>query len=81
MENYTSKIDFLKADYPAVYISFCEHYNREKDVDKYIRECLKMRLDINRYSQYIHGGVLPSLQKEREAGLIHKGKSTKEKFG
>ena len=43
-------------------------------MDDYIKECLKMRLDNDRYSQYIHGGVLPSIQKDREAGLIHKGK-------
>ena len=74
MEKYCQKINFLKTDYPAVYIGFCKHYKRDKDVDDYIKECLKMRLDNDRYSQYIHGGVLPSIQKDREAGLIHKGK-------
>ena len=43
-------------------------------MDSYITECLQLRdSEPERYELYIHGGMLPTLQKQRDARMLKKG--------
>ena len=66
----------LKADYPAFYIAFCKSLGLQKEIDNYIKECMRLRdAEPEKYELYIHGGMLPTLQKQRDAGMLKKGNS------
>ena len=75
MMSYQAKIAYLKSDYPAVYIDYCKHHGMNEDLANYILQCLKLKdAGAERYAQYIHGGVIPTIEKIREKGLLKKGK-------
>ena len=68
------KKNVLKIDYPGVYIQFCEYSNQDKELSMYIQECLNLRdAGPATFGQYFHGGVLPTLDKDRKAGLLGHG--------
>ena len=72
---YNDKINVLKDDYPAVYISFCRYYNLLKEKDEFIDECLALRnTGVFNYPTYVHGGLLPSFDRMRENKQIRNGK-------
>ena len=64
----------MKNDYPAVYIAYCEDFKLSKQIDNYVAECMMSTNDPLMYSKYIHGGVLPTLDKMRKEGKLKRGK-------
>ena len=45
------------------------------ELENYVAESLKMRNDgPYQYAQYIHGGVIPTLESQRANGELEKGK-------
>ena len=69
------KLDALKLDYPAVYIDYCQYFNKKEDLDKYVEECMRLRVEWRtKLIYYLHGGVLPTLKKDRESGNLRTGK-------
>ena len=73
-EQFEEKIDLLKNDYPAVYIAYCQDFRLDKQLNSYVAECMMRVNDPLKYSQYIHGGVLPTLDKMRKEGKLKRGK-------
>ena len=44
-------------------------------MDKYIEDSLELRdAGADKYGQYIHGGVIPTIDQQREQGMLTKGK-------
>ena len=66
----------MKIDYPAVYIAYCKHFKLNEKLEKYVTECMSeiARNDPLKYATYIHGGILPTLEKERQTGMLKYGK-------
>ena len=64
----------MRNDYPAVYIAYCEDFKLSKQIDNYVAECMMKKHDPLKYAQYIHGGVLPTLNKLRNEGKLKRGK-------
>ena len=61
--DYESKKDYLKSEYPGVFINYCKHFDMHEELDKYIAECLKLRnAGVGKYAQYIFGGVIPTIE-------------------
>ena len=66
----------MKIDYPAVYVAYCQYFKMNEQLDKYVTECMNEsnRLHPLKYATYIHGGILPTLEKERQEGKLEYGK-------
>ena len=73
-----AKLNYLKEDYPAVYIDYCKLNDMQEEQAKYIFECLTL-LDVEaeKYVKYIQGGVIPLIESQRKEGLLEKGKFLK----
>ena len=62
-----TKIEVLKRDYPALYIEYCKYFGLKTKIDDYIAECLELKeAGVYRYAQYMYGGVIPTLEIQRE---------------
>ena len=73
--DYESKVKILKEDYPTVYVGFLQVHDQCYEVAKFVSGCMKMK-DVGpiEYAQYIHGGIIPTLEFERAAGEFKEGK-------
>ena len=48
--------------------------NAESEIENYMTWCKQMRQSVENYSLYIHGFLIPEIQKQREGGKLSKGK-------
>ena len=48
--------------------------NAESEIEDYMAWCKQKRESIENYSLYIHGFLIPEIQKQREGGKLSKGK-------
>ena len=46
----------------------------ESEIEDYMALCKQMRESVENYSLYIHGFLIPEIQKQREGGKLSKGK-------
>ena len=75
--NDQEKIEVIKDNYPAFYLTFCSDCNLSDKTTQFINECSLLRdVGPKQYSKFVHGYVLPTLHLQREAGLLVKGKFT-----
>ena len=49
--------------------------NAESEIEAYMAQCKQMRESVENYSLYIHGFLIPEIQKQRDGGKLSKGKS------
>ena len=42
LDGHAQITQFLKADYPAVYLQYCKDQNLQKEESEYIKECLNI---------------------------------------
>ena len=76
--DFKMQVALLEVDYPAVYIAYLQSYGigMQETLEAYIKKCLCLEdAGPGTYEQYIHGGVLPTLQRFRDAKLLKKGNS------
>ena len=61
--DYNLKIACLKSCYPAVYMAYCFYQRSYSHIKAYVEESLNLKnAGPLEYSQYLHGGVIPSLR-------------------
>ena len=66
----------LKTYYPALYIAYCEHFEKTDELDSYIKACMTQEQGYAlQYSQHIHGGILPTIERDRKQGKLETGRS------
>ena len=70
------RIDFLKQNYPAAALMVLQCLDKEIEAEVYMKNCKKAERDVRNYSYYVHGYLLPWLQKQRSEGNLSKGNSS-----
>ena len=61
----------LKAHYPRLYLFSLEFMDRREEAEEFSKQCLEYRdKDWENYSYYVHGYLLPMLEKLREEGKL-----------
>ena len=41
--DYDAKISYLKSDYSAVFMKYCEDHGMKEELDHYVAECMQLR--------------------------------------
>ena len=74
-KTYIQKMSALTDDYPAFYLAYCKDLGMHEEHNRAVNRYKELRYTYaENYSSYLHGYVIPEIERARNEGKLKKGK-------